>query len=325
MNIRISKESEVPVHEQVAAQIIFLIGTGQLRPGDPLPSVRALARRLRIHHNTVSQAYQDLVLQKLITRRRGSPLVVRSPNEPERLPDVKDLDDLINETIQTAWKHGYTLQQLRQRVRERMLAQPPDHILVLSTDSGMRVLFRMELREALTKYAVESCSPNELTANPGLAIGALVLSAPGPMRGVVSVLPKDRSPIPIIYSPADQHVEMVRSLQRASMIALVSISEYFLRTARSVLAPVAGRRHSMREYLLTGEDHPDILGAADVVICDSVAYRVVRAQAKRGKVVPYRMIAPECLEHISSIMMDSASDDAPGNDHEREKAQAQNR
>ncbi len=311
MDIRISKESEVPIHEQVVAQIVLSIGTGELKPGEALPSVRALARRLKIHHNTVSRAYQDLVLQKLVARRRGSQLVVRTPNEPEYLPDVKDLDDLINETIQTAWKHGYTLQQLRQRVRERMLVQPPDHILVLSTDPGMRVLFRMELREAL-KYAVESCSPDELAANPGLAIGALVLSAPGHMRAVVSMLPKDGSAIPIIYSPADQHVEMVRSLQRSSMIALVSISEYFLRTARGVLARVAGQHHSIREYLLTADDHPDTLGAADIVICDSVAYRVVCSRAKRGNVVLHRMIARECFDRVSSIMVDSAPDNAPG-------------
>ena len=311
MDIRISRESEVPIHEQVLAQIILSIGTGELKPGQALPSVRALARRLKIHHNTVSRAYQDLVLQKLLTRRRGSPLVVRGPDEPECLPDVKDLDDLINETMQAASRRGYTLQQLRQRVRERMLAQPPDHILVLSADSGMRVLFQMELKETL-KYAVESCSPDELAANPGLAIGALVLSAPGHMRAVVSMLPKDGSAIPIIYSPADQHVEMVRGLQRPSMIALVSISEYFLQTARGVLAPVAGQRHSIREHLLTAENHPDTLGAADIAICDSVAYRVVRSRKKRGKVVLHRMIARECFDRISAIMMDSASDDAPG-------------
>ena len=315
MDIRISKESEVPIHEQVVAQIALSIGTGELKPGQVLPSVRELARRLKIHHNTVSRAYQDLVLQKLMTRRRGSQLVVRTPNEPEYLPDVKDLDDLINETIQTAWKHGYTLQQLRQRVRERMLVQAPDHILVLSTDSGMRVLFQIELKETL-EYPVESCSPDQLAANPGLAVGALVLSPPASIREVVSILPKDRSPIPIVYTPANQHVELVRGLQRPSMIALVSISEYFLRTARGVIAPVAGQRHSMREYLLTADDHPDTLGAADIVICDSVAYRVVCSRAKRGKVVLHRMIARECFDRVSSIMMDSASDDASGNDHE---------
>ena len=315
MDIRVSKESEVPIHEQVAAQIVFLIGTGQWKPGQALPSVRELARRLRIHRNTVSRAYQDLVLQKLVAGHRGVRLVVSSPEEPQSLPDVKDLDELINETIQAAWKHGYTLQQLRQRVRERMLVQPPDHILVLSADAGMRVLYRMELQESLD-YAVESCSPKELAESPELAIGALVLSAPGVVRDVVAALPKDRSPIPITYSSADQQVEMVRSLERASMIALVSISEYFLQTARGVLAPVVGERHSMREYLLTAEDGPDSLGAADLVICDSIAHRVVRARTKKEKVVPYRLIGQQCIEHISSIMMDSASDDRPGNDDE---------
>ena len=312
MDIRVSKESEVPIHEQVVAQIALSIGTGELKPGQALPSVRELARRLKIHHNTVSRAYRDLVLQKLLTRRRGSPLVVRKPDEPECLPDVKDLDDLINETMQAASRHGYTLQQLRQRVRERMLAEPPDHILVLSADSGMRVLFQMELKETLTHYAVESCSPDQLAANPGLAVGALVLSPPASMREVVSILPKDRSPIPIVYTPANQHVELVRGLQRPSLIALVSISEYFLRTARGVLAPVAGQRHSIREHLLTAEDHPDTFGASDIVICDSVAYRVVCSRAKREKVVLHRMIAGECLQRVSSIMMDSSPDDAPG-------------
>ena len=111
MDIRISKESEVPIHEQVAAQIVLLIGTSQWKPGKTLPSVRELARRLKIHHNTVSRAYQDLVLQKLVARRRGIRLVVSSPDEPQPLPDVKDLDELINETIQAAmetWLHTAT-------------------------------------------------------------------------------------------------------------------------------------------------------------------------------------------------------------------------
>jgi len=311
MDIRISKESEVPIHEQVVPQIALSIGAGELKPGQALPSVRELARRLKIHHNTVSRAYQDLVLQKLMTRRRGSLLVVSQPGESECLPDVKDLDDLINETMQAASRRGYTLQQLRQRVRERMLAEPPDHILVLSADSGMRVLFEMELKETLP-YAVDSCSPDQLAANPGLAVGALVLSPPASMRAVVSILPKDRSPMPIVYTPADQHVELVRDLQRPSLIALVSISEYFLRTARGVMAPVAGQLHSMREYFLTAEDHPDNIGAADISICDSVAYRVVLSRAKGGKVVLHRMIARECFDRVSAIMTDSASDDSLG-------------
>jgi DNA-binding transcriptional regulator YhcF (GntR family) len=55
---------------------VFLITTGSLRTGDQLPSVRELARRLKIHHNTVSEAYQELVRRMWVTRQRGTRLAV---------------------------------------------------------------------------------------------------------------------------------------------------------------------------------------------------------------------------------------------------------
>ena len=78
MEIRLSRESEVPLRRQLAEQIVFLIGVGKLRPGQQLPSVRELARRLKIHHNTVSGAYQALVRRTWLVRQRGSRLVVGS-------------------------------------------------------------------------------------------------------------------------------------------------------------------------------------------------------------------------------------------------------
>src|SRR5260370_38599753 len=78
MEIQLSRESEVPLRRQLAEQIVFLIGVGKLRAGQRLPSVRELARRLKIHHNTVSEAYQALVRRTWLVRQRGSRLVVGS-------------------------------------------------------------------------------------------------------------------------------------------------------------------------------------------------------------------------------------------------------
>jgi DNA-binding transcriptional regulator YhcF (GntR family) len=61
MRIRIDRDSEIPIGQQLAEQIVFLIATHALKPGDVLPSVRALGTRQRISPNTVSQAYKDLV------------------------------------------------------------------------------------------------------------------------------------------------------------------------------------------------------------------------------------------------------------------------
>ena len=138
MDIRIDKRSEVSVRQQLAEQIIFLIATEKVKPGEALPSVRELARHLKIHHNTVSEAYKDLARRTWVVRRKGSRVVVRSAGGRAELTNGHDVDDLINTTIRVARDRGYSLQALRERVRTRLLAEPPDHVLVgrLSSAQG---------------------------------------------------------------------------------------------------------------------------------------------------------------------------------------------
>ena len=255
-----------------------------------------MARRLKIHHNTVSRVYQELVDRNLLVRRRGSRMAVRTPGELEHPPAVKDLDDLINTTVQAALQHGYSYQQLRQRVQERLMAQPPDHILVISTYPGMRHLLQEEFREELS-FPTKACSPDELSSNPELAIGALVAAAPGAIPKIASSLPKDHPAIPIVFSEADEHLEMIRQLREPSSIAVISISKFFLRTARGVLAPAIGQHHTTREYLLSGDSCND-LGAHDLAFCDSIA----RRRVKFPKLVHYRLVSASCLEQLSNAM-----------------------
>ena len=114
----------------------------------------------------------------LCVRKLGSQLTVRMPGEAERPEEVTDLDGLIVETIRTARRQGYSLQQLHDRIGECLIHQSPDHVLVTSSDSGMRVLIQEELREHLA-CEIESCSNEDLLAEPNLAIGALVVGPPG--------------------------------------------------------------------------------------------------------------------------------------------------
>ena len=137
MQIALSKNSDVPLRQQLAEQIVFLITTGQLRAGEALPSVRALARQSKVHHNTVSEAYQQLVSRGWVTGRRGTQLVVGT-NAGAPLVKPHTLDELINESIERAREMGYSLQALRQKVLERLMAQPPDHFLVVEREPGLR-------------------------------------------------------------------------------------------------------------------------------------------------------------------------------------------
>ncbi|MEE8461154.1 MAG: GntR family transcriptional regulator [Acidobacteriota bacterium] len=296
LDIQIIKDSEVTIREQLVEQIIFLIATGKLQPGEALPSVRGLARPHKIHHNTISQAYQDLVDRDWLIRRRGSRMVVRSPGEREYPPRIEDLDDLINATIRTAKEKGYSFQQLRKRVEERLMALPPDHLLVVSEDRGLRLLLREELKEKLS-FPVESCSTEELSENPDLTMGALVVAPPGSIPKVAPLVPKERPAIALTFSTVDEHIKTIQALQKPSTIAVVSISQAVLNTARGILAPVVGDRHSMREYLLPCENLRR-LEVTDLVLCDMIAHRRVRAR----KLLPYRLVSPTCLKQLSTAM-----------------------
>src|SRR5260370_40655765 len=73
----LSRGTSIPVREQLSAQLILGILSGRLAPGERLPSVRELARRLKLHANTISATYQDLAKRRWVSRRRGSGVFVR--------------------------------------------------------------------------------------------------------------------------------------------------------------------------------------------------------------------------------------------------------
>ena len=60
MDIIISNSSGQPVYEQICRQIKGAIAAGKLQPGEPLPSIRSLARDLRISVITTKRAYEEL-------------------------------------------------------------------------------------------------------------------------------------------------------------------------------------------------------------------------------------------------------------------------
>jgi hypothetical protein len=134
----------------------------------------------------------------------------------------------------------------------------------------------------------------------------VVVSPKGHILRVRSVLPAGRPAVEITYSPADEHLEAVRRLQRPSLIAIVSVSQYFLVMARALLAPAVGRRHSMSCYLMSGE-RPDRPGAADFVLCDSMTYPAMRPRYRSAAVSVYRLISQACLDEISSHFTELAS------------------
>ena len=80
MNIVISNSSDKPIYEQIAQQIKKMIISGELSPGDALPSMRFLAKELRISVITTKRAYSDLERDGFIETVTGKGSFVANQN-----------------------------------------------------------------------------------------------------------------------------------------------------------------------------------------------------------------------------------------------------
>jgi GntR family transcriptional regulator len=68
----IDPRSPTPLYAQIADRIRLAVASGELRHGDGLPSVRALAGQLRVNPATIVQAYRDLERDRIVEMRQGS-------------------------------------------------------------------------------------------------------------------------------------------------------------------------------------------------------------------------------------------------------------
>src|SRR5215213_9276189 len=99
MRLWVSKNSDVPLREQLVRQIMLGVVSDDLKPGQRLPSTRELARRFRIHSNTVSAAYRELARRGWLEFRKGSGVYVRprsSDDTRAALDAPLELDRLIS-------------------------------------------------------------------------------------------------------------------------------------------------------------------------------------------------------------------------------------
>ena len=74
---QLDPRSPIPLYDQIATRIRSAVATGELRPGDSLPSVRQLAKRLRVNPATVVQAYRELESDGFVELRQGAGTFVR--------------------------------------------------------------------------------------------------------------------------------------------------------------------------------------------------------------------------------------------------------
>jgi GntR family transcriptional regulator len=111
----IDPRSPTPLYEQIAARVRVAVAAGELSPGDSLPSVRTLARDLRVNPATVVQAYRDLAMDGFVEIRHGQGTFVQYVPRFQRQEErTAQAEKLVRKVIQDAARLGISAEEIAQ-------------------------------------------------------------------------------------------------------------------------------------------------------------------------------------------------------------------
>ncbi|MFV3126597.1 GntR family transcriptional regulator [Niveispirillum sp. KHB5.9] len=111
-----------PIVDQVVFAATRAFVSGQIRPGDAFPSVRALAADLRIHPNTAHKAVQALIRDGWLEVHPGIGTIVADRAVPGKDGRQRLLDDKVDPLVVDARSTGLSLEELQNAIAERWAA-----------------------------------------------------------------------------------------------------------------------------------------------------------------------------------------------------------
>jgi GntR family transcriptional regulator len=119
--VQVNKHNGIPLYIQLEEQIRLLMHRGKLKPGDLMPTVRALAVELEVNSNTVSRVYRDLQNEGLLTLRRGVGTSVSDQTSlrPMSARDIGVLEKRVDSLIELSRRMNVTAIELFQLIETR--------------------------------------------------------------------------------------------------------------------------------------------------------------------------------------------------------------
>jgi GntR family transcriptional regulator len=120
LDIVVAIQSAVPAYEQIKEQIKAEIMSGNIKAGEMLPSVRALARDLKVSNITTIRAYNDLENEGLVNTVQGRGCYVNNlPHDIIRKQYMSEVNMSLAIVVQKGVAAGLTLNELKRKLEEK--------------------------------------------------------------------------------------------------------------------------------------------------------------------------------------------------------------
>ncbi len=307
MRFWLTKNSELPIHEQLVRQVLLGILSEDLPAGQKLPSVRALARRHGIHANTVSAAYHDLLERGWLELRHGSGLFVRSPRASD---EQGKLERLLMSLLQEAKAEGHEPEEVLRKLEHLVRPRSYERILIAEPDSAMREILHAEIAEHMgTRVGTRV----EIVAHAGLppefsktvpfqetrpSARTLVVALPTRAAKVSRGLPPDVLCMTLRVRSVGGSLEGEKKPGPEVVIFLVSRSSEIRNGARAMLIAAGVDPVSLCEIDAAISGWRDRIGPGAFAITDIVAARELPSGCL-AKV--FRVVADSSIEELKQL------------------------
>jgi DNA-binding transcriptional regulator YhcF (GntR family) len=308
MQLWFNRANEVSIREQLVTQVILGILSGDLAPGQRLPSTRELARRFKLHPNTASAGYRQLEREGWLESRRGSGVFVRpgvrtgKDKAGARPADGNSLDQLISDFFTSARTLGIPLTSVRARLSERLDQSPPDHFLLIEPDEELRKIAAAEIHRAVD-FPVKDA-------------GLEACKSATALKGAIPVVLQSKAKIAAEALPPG--VELIILQARSVPESLAG----WLPAPKDALVAVASRWPGFlklsRTMLLASGFHPDTLvfrdarkknwqrglGEMAAVVCDCVTAPCFTAKdmRKQPRVVVFSLLSEASTRELQDYI-----------------------
>ena len=120
--LTINLESGVPIYMQVVDRIKQMVVSGQLQPGQQIPTIRQLATDLRVNYNTVGRAYLILDQEGVISTQQGRGTYIASHLDEGQVQKLRmgKLRSMFGQVIREAQVLGYSREEIERIVEEEL-------------------------------------------------------------------------------------------------------------------------------------------------------------------------------------------------------------
>jgi len=124
---RLNASSGVPLYLQLMEQVKHAVATGALRPGDQLPTIRALAQELVMNSNTVVRAYRELEHEGIVELRHGLGAFVSSAVE-ERGKWMRKAQAVVQSAVERLCSLGASEEDIRRLFENELSAMHSERL-----------------------------------------------------------------------------------------------------------------------------------------------------------------------------------------------------